>query len=42
MRNLIKTTVLLKLLQNCENPGSMFPKKQLEIICVKWESKPIG
>ena len=38
----IKTTVLLKLLQNCENPGNMFPKKQLEIICVKCESKPIG
>ena len=35
----LETTVLLKLLQNCENPGSMFPKKQLETICVKWESR---
>ena len=22
--------------------GGMFPKKQLETICAKWESKPIG
>ena len=31
-----------KITENCENPGNMFLKKQLEIICVKWESKPIG
>ena len=30
----------LKLLQNYGNPENVFPKKQLEIICVKWELKP--
>lgn len=42
MRALIKTTVLLKLLRNCGNPGSAFLKKLWEIICVKWESKTSG
>lgn len=37
---LIKTMALLKLLQNYGNPENVFPKKQLEIICVKWELKP--
>ena len=37
-----QTTVLLKLLRNCGNPGSAFLKKLWEIICVKWESKPSG
>ncbi len=33
----IKIMVLLKSQQNCKNMENMFLKKQLGIICVKWE-----